>query len=135
MYSVLPKININGYYRFDNSLVIDLNNQTARFDHDDQDFVTGNRTRLDYGISWDKRWTWGYFRPQFRVKHLSYDLESQGDSLNNKSPSVTVPVSSLDSSLFFERDANWFTNYKQTLEPRLYYLKADFKDQSDFSGF
>ncbi len=134
-YSVLPKININGYYRFDNSLVIDLNNQTARFDHDDQDFVTGNRTRLDYGISWDKRWTWGYFRPQFRLKHLSYDLESGGASLNNKSPSVTVPVSSLDSSLFFERDASWFTSYKQTFEPRLYYVKADFKDQSDFPDF
>ncbi|MDG1818420.1 MAG: LPS-assembly protein LptD [Porticoccaceae bacterium] len=141
-YSVLPKININGYYRFDNSLVVDLNNQTARFDHDDEDFVTGSRTRLDYGISWDKRWSWGYFRPQFRVKHLSYNLDSEGTSLNNQSPSlnnqspsVTVPVTSLDSSLFFERDASWFSNYKQTLEPRLYYLKANYRDQSDFPDF
>ena len=75
-YAVLPRININGYYRLDNSLVVDLKNQTALFDHDNPDFVTGNRNRLDYGISWDKRWTWGYLRPQLRVKHLAYNLES-----------------------------------------------------------
>jgi len=134
-YSVLPKIDINGYYRFDNSLVVDLNNQSALFDHDNRDFVTGIRNRLDYGISWDKRWTWGYLRPQLRVKHLSYELDSEGTSLGDQSPSVTVPVSSLDSGVFFERDTTWLTGYTQTFEPRLYYLKATFKDQSDFPDF
>ena len=134
-YSVLPKIDINGYYRFDNSLVVDLNNQSALFDHDNRDFVTGVRNRLDYGISWDKRWTWGYFRPQLRVKHLSYDLDSDGAPLANQSPSVTVPVTSLDSSIFFERDTSWLKDYTQTFEPRFYYVKAAFKDQSDFPDF
>ncbi len=134
-YSVLPKIDINGYYRFDNSLVVDLNNQSAAFDHDNRDFVTGIRHRLDYGVSWDKRWTWGYFRPQFRVKHLSYNLDSAGDPLNDKSPSVTVPVSSVDSSIFFERDSHWLSGFTQTLEPRLYYLRAAYRDQSDFPDF
>ena len=137
-YSVLPKIDINGYYRFDNSVVVDLNNQSALFDHDNRDVVTGIRNRLDYGIRWDKRWTWGYFRPQFRVKHLSYNLDSDGASLgnpNNQSPSVTVPVSSVDSSIFFERDTSWLKDFTQTFEPRLYYVKADFKDQSDSPDF
>ena len=133
-YSVLPKIDVNGYYRFDNSLVVDLNNQSAQFDHDNRNFVTGIRNRLDYGISWDKRWTWGYFRPQLRVKHLSYNLDSDGDALG-KSPSVTVPVSSVDSSIFLERDSSWLTDFTQTLEPRLYYVKAAFKDQADFPVF
>ena len=134
-YSVLPKIDINGYYRFDNSMVVDLNNQSALFDHDNRDLVTGIRNRLDYGVSWDKRWTWGYFQPQLRVKHLSYDLDSDGSSPGNQSPSVTVPVASVDSSIFFERDTNLFGGYTQTLEPRLYYLKAEFRDQSDFPDF
>lgn len=134
-YSVLPKININGYYRFDNSLVLDLNNQSGLFDHDNRDFVTGIRNRLDYGISWDKRWTWGYFRPQFRIKHLSYNLDSGGAPLGDSSPSVTVPVSSVDSSIFFERDSSWLAGFTQTLEPRLYYVNAAFKDQSDFPDF
>ena len=134
-YSVLPRININGYYRFDNSLVLDLNNQTARFDHDNPDFVTGNRNRLDFGISWDKRWTWGYLRPQLRVKHLAYNLESGSALLIDETPSVTVPVASLDSSIFFERQSDLFGGYTQTFEPRLYFLKSRFKDQSAFPDF
>jgi LPS-assembly protein len=134
-YSVLPKIDINGYYRFDNSVVVDLNNQSALFDHKNRDFVTGVRNRLDYGISWDKRWTWGYFHPQLRVKHISYDLDSGSTPLSSTSPSVTVPVLSVDSSIFFERNNKWLTNYTQTLEPRLYYVKTAFKDQSDFPDF
>ena len=139
-YSTLPKIDIKGYYRFDNSMVLDLNNQSIQFDHDNRNFVTGIRNRLDYSISWDKRWTWGYFRPQFQVKNLTYNLDSNGASLGNQnaniqSPSVTVPVSSLDSSIFFSRDTRWLKGYTATFEPRLYYVKAAFKDQSDFPVF
>jgi LPS-assembly protein len=132
-YSVLPKISANGYYRFDNNLVVDLKNESARFDHHNPDVITGNRYRVDYGISWDKRWTWGYFRPQLRFKHLAYNLDSQNDGKGN--PSVTVPVSSVDTSLFFERQANFFDGYTQTLEPRLYYVKSEFKDQSGLPDF
>jgi LPS-assembly protein len=131
-YSVLPKVTANGYYRFDNNLVVDLNNQTARFDHDDPNFVTGDRHRLDYGISWDKRWNWGYFRPQYRLKHLAYNIDSE---FNNNIPALTVPVSSLDTSLFLERPASFFDGYTQTLEPRLYYVKAKFRDQTGLPDF
>ncbi len=135
-YSVLPKVIANGYYRFDNNLVVDLNNQTARFDHDEPDFVTGDRHRLDYGISWDKRWSWGYFRPQYRLKHLAYNLDNQqGIQQNNNVSAVTVPVSSLDTSLFLERPASFFDGYTQTLEPRLYYVKSKFRDQSGLPDF
>ena len=48
---------------------------------------------------------------------------------------MTVPVSSVDSSIFFERDTSWLKGYTQTFEPRLYYVKAAFKDQSDFPDF
>tara|TARA_B110000503_G_scaffold128921_1_gene200573 strand:- start:1794 stop:4526 length:2733 start_codon:yes stop_codon:yes gene_type:complete len=134
-YSVLPQISVNGYYRFDNNLVMDINNQISQFDHDNPDVVTGNRNRTDYGITWDKRWTWGYFRPQFRIKYLSYNLDLNSAALTDESPSATVPVSSIDTALFFERDNSWFSGYTQTLEPRLYYVKAEFKDQSAFPDF
>ena len=135
-YSVLPKVTANGHYRFDNNLVVDLNNQTARFDHDDPGFVTGDRHRLDYGISWDKRWTWGYFRPQYRLKHLAYNLDNQTSSQQNiNNSAITVPVSSLDASLFLERPASFFDGYTQTLEPRLYYVKSKFRDQSGLPDF
>jgi LPS-assembly protein len=135
-YSVLPKVTANGHYRFDNNWVVDLNNQTARFDHDDPSFVTGSRHRVDYGVSWDKRWSWGYFRPRFQVKHLAYDLDDQpGSQISNDVSAITVPVSSLDTSLFLERPASFFDGYTQTLEPRLFYVKSAFKDQSGLPDF
>jgi LPS-assembly protein len=134
-YSVLPKVTANGHYRFDNNLVVNLNNQTARFDHDDPDLVTGDRHRVDYGISWDKRWSWGYFRPQFRLKHLAYNIDQQPSNNLSDISALTVPVSSLDTSLFFERPASFFDGYTQTLEPRLYYVKSKFRDQTGLPDF
>jgi LPS-assembly protein len=47
-----------------------------------------------------------------------------------------VPTLSLDSGLIFERDSGWFgTPATQTLEPRLFYLYAPMKDQSDIPDF
>ena len=135
-YSVLPQVSANGYYRLPNSLVIDLNNRHSVFNHDDDNVVTGSRSSIDYGISWDKRWSWGYFKPQIRARHLSYNLDAgQGADLLDANPSVSVPVYSIDTGIFLERDVFWLNDYKQFFEPRLYYLKADFKDQSSLPDF
>jgi LPS-assembly protein len=48
----------------------------------------------------------------------------------------SIPIASIDSGLFFDRNTNWFgTNYRQTLEPRLYYLYVPYKDQTDIPIF
>ncbi|MFS9669664.1 LPS assembly protein LptD, partial [Klebsiella pneumoniae] len=37
-----------------------------------------------------------------------------------------VPVASIDSGLYFDRDTNWFgKDYRQTLEPRAFYLYCE----------
>ena len=134
-YSVLPRISMDGYYRFDNNLVVELNHRYSVFDHDDPNFVTGSRSRLDYGVTWDKRWTWGYFKPKVAFNHLTYALNANNSILSNKSPSVSVPVYSIDSSIFLEREINWLANHKQTFEPRLFYINARFEDQSTLPDF
>ncbi len=51
-------------------------------------------------------------------------------------PSATVPMASLDAGLFFERDLTWGDSpYLQTLEPRLYYLYAEYEDQDNLPNF
>jgi len=51
-------------------------------------------------------------------------------------PSATVPMASLDAGLFFERDMQWNDRpFLQTLEPRLYYLYADYEDQDNLPNF
>jgi len=67
--------------------------------------------------------------------HLStYRLDTNGpfDTSLNRS----VPVFSLDSGLVFEREASYFgRGFTQTLEPRLFYSRAPYRDQSAFPVF
>lgn len=45
-------------------------------------------------------------------------------------------MASLDSGLIFERDSQWFgNNYRQTLEPRLFYYYSDAPSQKDTYNF
>ena len=135
-YSLEPEVSIDGYYRFDNSLVLELKNRYSIFDHSNPNLVTGSRNRLDYSLNWDKRWTWGYIKPQVNYKHISYSLDAGNNmTLADSSPSISAPVYSIDAGIFFERDFNWLTNFQQTLEPRLFYVKSDFKDQSALPDF
>jgi LPS-assembly protein len=48
-----------------------------------------------------------------------------------RSASRTVPTFSVDSGLVFERDASYFgRSFRQTLEPRAFYVYTPFRDQS-----
>lgn len=53
-----------------------------------------------------------------------------------ESASRVLPLASIDSGLIFEREEGLFASHlKQTLEPRLYYLRVPFKDQSRLPNF
>ena len=137
-YSILPSALVDGYYRFSNNLVVNLSNQYSVFRHTNPSKVEGNRTRVDYSLAWDQRWDWGFFKPKVQLKHLAYKL-NQNPTISplivNQNPEVTVPVFSVDSGIFFERDLNWLNGVTQTFEPRLMYLHSAYKDQSALPDF
>ncbi|MBQ0720068.1 MAG: LPS-assembly protein LptD [Gammaproteobacteria bacterium] len=137
-YQQLPRVHANGEYRIQagaQDIFFKLNNQFTVFDHNDNNRVTGDRLRSDYSVSLDKQWLWGYFRPTFKLKHLSYDLDDPLAPGGDDSPSSTVPVGIIDAGLFFERISSLFGQHTQTLEPRIYYLNAKTEDQSDNPDF
>ncbi|UXI67438.1 LPS assembly protein LptD [Tahibacter amnicola] len=91
------------------------------------------------GASW-------FLRPEVGVRHTRYEVEqdsrvgpSGGPVVayeHQWSPRRTLPISSVDAGLFFERETQlWGTQYTQTLEPRLYYLNVPYRDQSDIPLF
>ena len=52
------------------------------------------------------------------------------DSFRDESPSRSLPIASLDAGLFFDRETSiGGTGFLQTLEPRLFYLNAPYRDQ------
>lgn len=135
-YQQMPRINVDGSYDLGWNLKAELNNEYTDFDHrdaDDEVWVTGQRAFLDYGITWDKEWVWGFFKPSVMVKHLSYELDDKHlDADANDSPSVTVPQGSLDMGLYFEREGSLLgRGYIQTFEPRLFYFYSDYESHDE----
>ncbi|MGB3610700.1 MAG: LPS-assembly protein LptD [Cellvibrio sp.] len=137
-YRELPRINADGSYRLGDWL-LELNHEYVNFDLnsfyelDTTNTLLGERLRTDYGLTWDKEFAWGFFKPGVAVKTLNYQLDSAAlNETANKSPSLTVPQGSLDMGLFFERDARLFNNsFIQTLEPRVFYFYSDYEDHSE----
>lgn len=78
----------------------------------------------------------GYFlTPKLQLDASTYNLTNTVAGAD-RSFSRVLPTFSLDSGLIFERDARLFGNaVTQTLEPRLFYVRTPFKDQSKFPLF
>jgi len=76
-----------------------------------------------------------FLRPKLGARYAGYSLD-EFEGTPARSPSVSVPFASLDSGLVFERDARWFgESLTQTLEPRLFYVYAPFRDQDELPVF
>ena len=136
-YKILPQVSLehlNGSANFDIDWLFDA--EFTRFDHDQSwdnsgTFTTGSRSYGEMGASYPMRWAAGFVTPTAKVRHVSYDLDATAPGADD-SPSATSPLGSLDMGLVFERDTG---SYLQTLEPRLYYLYSDYKDQSGNPSF
>lgn len=107
--------------------------EATRFWH--PNLVRGNRAVLVPQISYP--WVRpGYFiTPKLMLHASKYDLDS---SVNGNPTSLTrsLPTFSVDSGLVFERDSSLFGKaVTQTLEPRLFYVRTPYKDQSQFPNF
>jgi LPS-assembly protein len=112
-------------YRFDGELV--------RFERDSS--LTGMRLNLTPSLAWPMETQGYFFTPKIGVNHTQYQLDGQtpGDPTD---PSLTTPVYSIDGGLFLEREIAFGEHsFLQTLEPRLYYLRIPYRDQSNLPLF
>lgn len=70
-----------------------------------------------------------YITPKLGLNIRHYSLSNR-EAGTPKSISSTLPIMSLDSGMTFERDSRWFgKDYRQTLEPRLYYVNIPYRNQ------
>ncbi|HAW60872.1 MAG TPA: LPS biosynthesis protein, partial [Pseudomonas sp.] len=104
----------------------------------------GERLHLEPGVSLPLNWSWGFLKPSLKYAYTQYDLDldSRGQSTLasyesfDSSQNRSVPILSVDSGLYFDRDTQWFgKDYRQTLEPRLFYLYVPEEDQDDIPIF
>ncbi len=118
-----------------------LRADATRFDHPFSGATTGQRVHIDTGV--DHRWagSWYEVTPKLTFDGTYYQLQrGTNDPLYNATdpkthPSRALPITSIDSKLFFERPYGSDGRYIAQLEPRLYYLYVPYRDQSDIPLF
>ncbi|QXH52002.1 LPS-assembly protein LptD [Pseudomonas fakonensis] len=123
-----------------------------RLDQNIAGIARANGTRLNFApaISLPMEAGYGYITPKLKYVYTNYnlDLDSQGRAeavtlaskpgYGSYSSSINrdIPIFSVDSGLYFDRNTQLFgKDYRQTLEPRLFYLYVPNKDQSDIPLF
>jgi len=78
----------------------------------------------------------GYFlRPAFAWRGTQYELDTLGPGQTKHSPSRTLPITSLDTGLLFERRAGSHDQRRLTLEPRVMYLDVPYRAQDQLPVF
>ncbi|WP_296269065.1 LPS-assembly protein LptD [Pseudomonas sp. UBA6562] len=112
--------------------------------------ANGTRLNLAPSMSLPMENSYGYVTPKLKYVYTQYDLDldSQGKAqalaqssqagYGSYSSSIdrSIPILSVDSGLYFDRNTSMFgTNYRQTLEPRMYYLYVPKEDQKDIPIF
>ena len=93
--------------------------------------VVGSRVDIQPAVSLPLESTAAFLTPRLAFRHTSYSLQrTAADS--DPSPARNLPVFSIDSGLFFERELSGQGGATlQTLEPRLFYLYVPYVDQSE----
>lgn len=101
--------------------------ELVRFDRDAG--VVAKRLDVQPYISWPWRGASGFLVPTLKYRHTAYDLE-RSNSAFDESPSRSLPLFSIDSGLLFERELSTTSKARrQTLEPRLFYLRVPYRNQ------
>lgn len=133
-YGQLPRMNARQRFITGNKHVeADIAGEFTRFDH--KVLTAGQRLDLAPHVRLPYLYPEGFFIPELTMRYTQYQLEAS-PSISDTELSRSVPIASLDTGLFFER--NFSLNDRailQTLEPRLYYAEIPYRDQNNLPLF
>jgi LPS-assembly protein len=133
-YQRLPQLLVDGFFpeRF-LGLDVDFRGELVNFERD----VPPGGIRLDLWptLSLPLQTPGTFFTPSIGLRDTRYFLENAPPGMDN-TLSRTLPILSMDTGAIFERSlALWGSSFRQTLEPRAYYLYIPFENQEDFPVF
>lgn len=130
-YNRLPRFSFDAQPQaLQGSLQLPLQLEWVSFERDDS--VEGRRSHFVQSLRWRAHNSWYFFEPDLQLAFTDYQLEGNpgGNSLNRALPTLGV-----DSGLIFERPAGANGQWRQILEPRLYFLYTPHEEQDGIPDF
>lgn len=132
-YDRLPQLTLQAGRQDVNGFDWAANTEVTRFWH--PDLVRGERYVLNPSLSYPIVRPAYFVTPKVSLHATSYNVQNPL-TRTNASYNRTLPTFSLDSGLIFERETSIFGEAAtQTLEPRLFYVRTPYRDQSLFPVF
>jgi LPS-assembly protein len=130
-YEQVPQILFTGRW-LGRRLGFDSSTEIVNFDRD----VGTTAWRLDTTQELSLRFARSgmYVTPAVALRQTNYWIENPPPGTDD-TLTRSLPISSLDTGLVFERDAGRTRNWIQTLEPRLLYVRVPYEDQSELPVF
>ncbi len=154
IYRIDPQVSAHGFLTDWHGLNLDLNTQYTNFvspgpnsqigtvvvngityNSNYQSIVSGTRLHVYPTVTVPWRSNSGFFIFKTGMDFTQYNLGQF-----NTSPlgvyDRTLPITSVDTGLFLDRNFNlWGKDYQQTLEPRLYYVYIPYRNQNQLPVF
>ena len=139
-YDRLPHFRLRGGFDLGANLRFGVEGQAARFDRklderlisqrniDNGALATGSRVNFSPRLDWALETPGSFLRAAASYEHLRYELDRQALG-SPADPSLDMAGYSIDGGLIFERQREG-DGGAQTLEPRLFYLYRQYRDQS-----
>jgi len=96
----------------------------------------GKRLFTNLQMSKVQRTPSSFITPKIMLNATAYQFDTPFAGTTDTFKQRVLPTVSLDSGLFFEREANLFSGaYNQTLEPRAFYVRTPYRDQSGLPNY
>jgi LPS-assembly protein len=95
----------------------------------------GSRLVVNPSISYPILSPGWFVTPKLQWHYTAYELDPNFNA-GSASAARSLPISSIDSGLIFERQSSWLgSEAKQTLEPRLFYALVPYRNQNSLPNF
>jgi LPS-assembly protein len=129
-YARVPQLVLNAAQQNLRGFDLQFFGEVADFDHPSK--VSALRQVYYPAVVFPVRGSFWYVAPKLGVNHTIYSYQEGSRSDDTR----TLPIFSVDSGMAFDRATTFFgRGYRQTLEPRLYYLRIPFERQDDLPLF
>lgn len=141
-YYRLPRLYANWERPYRHWLVTGVDADLTRFAHYRSDaHPSGSRVDIKPWVSMPLEGAAWFVQPTLAWRYTGYNLDDAlarrlNSSAPDTSPTRSLPIASIDAGLFFDRNASFRGDrYLHTLEPRLFYLYAPYRNQDNLPRF